>query len=387
MIEENGLHAQLAREVLDCVRNWQPDMVEFLRQLVQLESPSSVPEAQEPVFGLLQQALEELDFRVRRFPGRSTGGYLFARPRRRARGQDAQMLLGHCDTVWPLGTLQDMPVLTTGSTMRGPGVFDMKGGLTQMIFALRALQALGMDPPLAPLVLINSDEELGSHESTAAIRRLARVVCRTYVLEPALGPTGKLKTARKGVGRFSVVVSADGMSDDWAESSLAVLELSYIIQQLFALNDPERGVSVNVGTIRANMDGSQSSRAEIDVRVPDSKTSRELETRIQGLRSRTPGVKLEIRGKIRRPPLEHTPRNRALWQLALDLGGALGLVLEEGRAGGGSDGNTTSQYTATLDGLGAVGSGAHADHEFVYLDRMVERTALLALLIQAPHVD
>lgn len=373
------MNAKLALRVMEHLKGRRTEMVDFLQRLVALESPSSLPEAQAPVFELLSQALLDLGFSSRLVPGAGSGGYLYARPRQRYRLRPLQLLLGHCDTVWPLGTLHTMPLQLGADTMRGPGVFDMKGGLTQMIFALEALRTLGLDPPLQPLVLINSDEEIGSSDSTPVIRRLARLVCRTFVLEPALGPTGKLKTARKGVGRFSVIASAV----DEGSSDLTILELASVIQRLFALNELQSGVTVNVGTIDGGLRSGRS-RAQVDVRVPNAVLAGQVEAAIHGLQSTTPGVVLEIDGQVGRPPLERTPRNRALWQQASDLGRLLGLELEEGMAGGGSDGNTTSQVTATLDGLGAVGDGAHAVHEFIYLERLLERCALLVLLLLAP---
>jgi acetylornithine deacetylase/succinyl-diaminopimelate desuccinylase-like protein len=151
-------------------------------------------------------ALSGLGYRAWRVPGRRSGGHLYARPEWRGRRTPAQLLLGHCDTVWPLGTLAEMPVEVKDGVITGPGVYDMKGGLAQIVFALRALRDLCVNPPLTPVVFVNSDEEIGSRESTRHIRRLARVAERAFVMEPSLGPSGKLKTARKGVGRFSVVV-------------------------------------------------------------------------------------------------------------------------------------------------------------------------------------
>jgi glutamate carboxypeptidase len=282
-----------------------------------------------------------------------------------------------------------MPIEVRDGVIRGPGVYDMKGGLAQMIFALRALRALGLEPSVTPVVFVNSDEESGSRESTRHIRRLARVAERAFVLEPSLGPSGKLKTARKGAGRFSVVVrgAAAHAGLDPTGGASAILELSYLIQSLFALNDPARGITVNVGTIDGGLSPNvvaPESRAVVDVRVPTPEDARRVEESILGLTPVTPGVKVVVDGGMGRPPMQRTPRNRRLWKRARRLGEELGLELEEGLAGGASDGSTTSLYCATLDGLGAVGDGAHAAHEFVYADSMVQRCALLALLVMEP---
>lgn len=384
----------MARDLSVYLSEQRRAMVAFLERLALAESPTSYPERQEKVLAILSEALAATGYRVHKIPGRRSGGHLYARPlyareRWRKSGAPVQLLLGHCDTVWPPGTSREMPVEVREGMIRGPGVYDMKGGLAQMVFALRALRVLGLEPSVTPVVFVNSDEEAGSRESTRHIRRLARVAERAFVLEPSLGPRGKLKTARKGVGRFSVVVRGEAAHAglDPTRGASAILELSYLIQALFALNDPARGVSVNVGTIDGGLGANviaPESRAVVDVRVPTAEDARRVEQTILDLKPVTPGVTLGVEGGMGRPPMEHTPRNRKLWVTARRLGKALGLNLEEGVAGGGSDGNTTSLFTATLDGLGAVGDGAHSHHEFVYTDRMIERCALLALLVMEP---
>ncbi len=204
-----------------------------------------------------------------------------------------------------------------------------------------------------------------------------------------MGTDGALKTARKGVGRYTVTVlgKAAHAGLDPERGVSAILELSHVIQQLFALNDPAAGVTVNVGTIdgglRPNVVAPES-RAVIDVRVATQADAERIDAAIKGLEPSAAGIELHIEGAIGRPALEPTPRNRELWQLAAELGTEIGLDLVEGTAGGGSDGNTTSQYTATLDGLGPVGDGAHARHEHLDIDKTIERAALLALLLLAP---
>jgi len=333
--------------------------------------------------------LERLHYVVRRIPGRSSGGMLYARPKGRRSGERAQLLLGHYDTVWPLGTLREMPFRNEGDVVCGPGVYDMKGGVAQALLAIEAIQHLGLEPGVAPHVFLNSDEEIGSRESRRYIESLAPLMDRVLVLEPSLGPAGRLKTARKGIGRFTVTVigkAAHAGLDPGAGAS-AILELSHVIQDLFALNDHDRGVSVNVGTIdgglRPNVVAPRS-KAVVDVRVATQEDAERVEAAIRGLRPVVEQTSLNVEGGFGRPAMERTPANRQLWRLACRLGEALGLELEEGLAGGGSDGNFTSQYTATLDGMGAVGDGAHAAHEHLLLGPSLERTALLALLVLAP---
>lgn len=378
--------------LLDEVRAQRESIVGLLERLARVETPSSDAGSQLPIRELISDELAALGYRVRRLSGRRTGGSLFAAPRERERGRAVQLLLGHYDTVWPIGTLRDMPFEVDDNVVRGPGVFDMKGGIVQILFALRSLAALGLEPPVTPVILLNSDEEIGSRESTRHIRRLARIADRALVMEPSMGPEGTIKTTRKGVGRFTVCArgKAAHAGLDPESGASAILELSHVIQKLFGLNDPAAGISVNVGTIdggiRPNVIAPEST-AVIDVRVQTEADAKRISGEILAIEPETPGVELDIEGFIGRPPLEPTPANRALWSVAKELGSEIGLDLSEGLAGGGSDGSTASLYTATLDGLGPVGDGAHARHEHLLLDRTEERTALLALLILHPPLE
>lgn len=377
------------RALLDWLRGQTPAMCSLLARLARAESPTSEPEAQAEAFSILASELEALGFMVKRVPAWTVGNHLYARPRARRHGAPLQLLLGHLDTVWPLGTIERMPVRIERDRLYGPGVCDMKGGLVQMIFALRALLEHDLDPEITPVVFVGADEEVGSVESRRYIGLLARRAVRALVLEPALGPSGSLKTARKGAGHFRLVVRGRaahaGVSPE--EGRSAILELSHQVQRLFALNDLARGISVNVGLIdggmRPNVIAPEAS-AHIDVRVPTLEAARKIEAAIRGLTPVDPEVRLEIDGSFPRPPMEATPRNLALWEIAREAGARLGLTLDHVAVGGASDGNLTSPYTATLDGLGVVGDGAHAPDEHVVVSRMAERAALLALLLLAP---
>ncbi len=395
MMQADNLVTKTPRQLLDYLHSRQTEMRSLLEELVLAESPSDVPAAQQKVLALLQKELEERDYRVRRIRGRQTGGHLVAVPNIRRKSnlgdrsnhQPIQLLIGHCDTVWPLGTLEKMPLVLRQGKMYGPGVYDMKAGLVQTIFALEAVN--GFSPQITPVILINSDEEIGSYESTPQIRRLAKIAARAFVMEPSLGPTGKLKTRRKGVGEFTVRIVGQaahaGLEPEKGVS--AILELSFVVQKLFELNDPQRGITVNVGTIdggiRPNVVAPES-QAVVDVRVLHPEDVPRIEAAILELQPTTPDTQLIVEGKIERPPMEKTPGNQQLWQLAQQAASELGIEIESGTAGGSSDGNLTSLYTPTLDGLGAVGDAAHAPGEFIYLDQIVERAALLAQLILAP---
>jgi len=381
---------ELARFVRSYLEDHQHQMLAALAALVRAESPTDAPETQTEVQTLLSRLLRTLDYRVVHLPGGAeSGGHLFARPHDRPRGRPLQLLVGHCDTVWPLGTLDDMPFEVEDNEVRGPGVFDMKGGLVQMLFALAALQRAGADPEVVPIVFVNSDEERGSPTSRRPLRRLARCAERAFVLEPALGLDGKIKTARKGGGRFLVRIEGESAHAglDPESGSSAILELSHIVQQLHDLNDPEAGVTVNVGTITGGTQPNvvaAAGRAEVDVRVATNEQAEQVERAMHRIETSTPGTTLTVEGDFARLPMTPSPAARRLWQRARRAASLLDVDLDEGRSGGVSDANTISQYTPTLDGLGAVGDGAHARHEFCYVDKMTERSALLALLLAAP---
>ncbi len=380
--------ASLARRVLEHIEGERQLLLALLEELTSAESPSAHPDIHDRVRTSLTTMFADLDFSAV-IAGTGPARHVCARPRRRLRGRPLQLIVGHYDTVWPVGTLAERPFEVDGNVVRGPGVFDMKGGIVQCLLALRATRNLGIELPATPVVFINADEEIGSRSSTRYIRMLARRASRALVLEPAMGEEGRLKTERKGIGRFTITVHGKaahaGLDPEGGAS--AILELSHVIQKLFALNDPERGVTVNVGTVDGGIQPNviaPHSTCVVDVRVPTVADGERIHAAIHGLEPSTEGVRLRIEGAIGRPSMEATARNRQLWEQARAVGAELGLTLDNARAGGGSDGNTTSQYTATLDGLGPVGDGAHAVHEFLYIDKTLERAALLAMLLAAP---
>lgn len=377
------------KRILSYLRSQRDAMVALLERLALVESPSDNPDAALAVLAVLSSELKECGLDVRMCRGRVSGGVLYGRTSCRSKHGPWQMLVGHCDTVWPVGTVRKLPVEVEGDTVKGPGVFDMKAGLVQMIYALRALHDLEIRPAADCVIVVNSDEEIGSPDSTPLIRRLARGAARAFILEPAFGLAGKLKTARKASGGFEITVTgkAAHAGINPQEGASAILEMALQVQRLFALNDASKGITVNVGTIdgglRSNVVAAEV-RASVDVRVPTRADAVAVERAIRGLTPVNPQTSIRVEGGIEQLPMEPVPRNQALWRLARDLGEKLGIVLDQASVGGSSDGNTTSQYTATLDGLGAVGDGAHALHEHVLIPQMVERSALLTLLLCAP---
>ena len=375
--------------ILEHLQTHEEEFLDLCGELVTIESPSPDATATRQVLDRLTPEFDELGYQCRMSEPAESGGFLFARPAGRQRHRPTQLLLGHVDTVWPLGTLGSRPWSVEDGVARGPGVFDMKAGVVQILFALRAVRDLNLDPPATPLVLINSDEEIGSRESTLAIDRLSRIASRAFVCEPGLGSSGAMKTARKGLAKYTITV--DGRAAhaglDPESGASAILELSSVIQRLSDLTDRERDVTVNVGTIEGGIQANVVapwSQAVVDVRVLTPEDALSVDAAIRSIEPVTSGTSITVAGGFGRPPMARTERNVALFEQARRIGTSLGMDLQEVTAGGGSDGNTTSQHTATLDGLGIIGDGAHAPSERIDLQNLAPRTALLAALIMEP---
>jgi glutamate carboxypeptidase len=298
------------------------------------------------------------------------------------------LLLGHMDTVWPLGTLEMMPFCVEGGRAYGPGIYDMKAGIVMMIFSLRALAAAGAErPPVT--ILLDSDEEIGSPTGRPLVETAAGECRAALVLEPSQGTAGYLKTARKGVGDYTIRVRgrASHAGVDFEKGRSAVVELARQILEVTEFTDTSRGITVNPGVIqggtRSNVVAAEA-WAEVDIRIARAADAQELEQKFQSLRAFDPDCSLEVYGGLNRPPMERTEGTARLFELAQKIGGKLGMKLEEASTGGGSDGNFTSALgIPTLDGLGAVGEGAHALNESIVIEELPRRTALLACLIQS----
>jgi glutamate carboxypeptidase len=295
------------------------------------------------------------------------------------------MILGHVDTVWPLGTLDCMPVRRDGDRLHGPGTFDMKAGIALALTAIEAMRATGT--PYPPVTMLwTTDEEVGSATSRQTIESEAGRSAAVLVLEPAL-PGGALKTARKGCGEFELLVQgvAAHAGLDPGKGASAIHELAGQIAAIERLQDLTRGISVNVGLVsggsRPNVVAAEA-RATIDVRAPTRDAADGVESALRELHPARPGTRLTIKGGFARPPMERTPAVVALFARASAVASAIGRALAEGPAGGGSDGNFTAVLgVPTLDGLGPIGDGAHAAHEHVDVTALPWRAALLAGLL------
>jgi glutamate carboxypeptidase len=365
----------------------QREMVACVRELVVRESPTHNKLACDELCSYLAVEFERLDGRVKVHREDTAGDHLqadFTGDERRK----PLLLLGHFDTVYDVGTIESMPWREKTGRLHGPGVFDMKSGIAQMIFALAALREIRGDLPCPVKVLLVSDEEAGSDSSRAITENVARLCRAVLVCEPS-GPGGALKTARKGVGSFTVKVTGQAAHSglDFEKGQSAILELAHQILAISKLTDLKRGTTLNVGVIRGgtrtNVVAAEAA-AEVDVRIARKGDAAIMEREIRRLRPVNKKCKLEIEGGINRPPLERTKQVVALFELARKISADLGFALEEIAVGGGSDGNFTAGIgVPTLDGLGAVGEGAHAPHESVVAAQLPRRAALLAGLIEA----
>jgi glutamate carboxypeptidase len=375
--------------LLSYARSKQKDIIAFIRELVECESPSDSPADVNRFVDLFATGVSGIA-KTRTFDGGKFGSHLrceFALPGRAKKGQ--VLALGHSDTVWPAGTLKTMPFRQKEGRLWGPGVLDMKAGLAFFVFAIHALRDLEIPVARKVVLQINSDEEVGSESSRALTEEVARQSDFVLVLEPGTGLEGKLKTARKGVGDYTVRVRgrASHAGVDFMSGASAILELARQIERISAFTNLERGITVNPGVIRGgtrtNVIAAEAS-SEIDVRIARPKDGDYLERRFRSLKPVDKGCTLEITGGLNRPPMERTPAIAKLFDRARKLATDLGVTLEESATGGGSDGNFTAALgVPTLDGLGAVGEGAHAANESLLVDRIADRTALLAKLISS----
>jgi glutamate carboxypeptidase len=354
-----------------------------LEKLVKQESPSEDRQTVNEAMALTAGWAHELGARVRRYKQTQFGDVFELRFSPSHTKQKPVLLLGHLDTVWPLGTLAQMPWRVAEGRYWGPGVLDMKAGVIMALAALTTLRELKLERPVT--LLLNSDEEVGSTVSRAITERLALESAAVLVLEPAQGLA--YKTARKGVGQYHVEVTGVGAHSgvDFERGHSAVLELAKLIQTISDFTNLQRKLTVNCGVIaggtRSNVVPSHAF-TEVDVRIAKASDSAYVEKLFHALKVSDPKCKLTITGGINRPPMERKAGTIALFKKARRLAAELGFSLEEAATGGGSDGNFTAALgVPTLDGMGAVGDGAHAAHESVVIEHLVPRTALLAAMI------
>ncbi|HEX8200438.1 MAG TPA: M20 family metallopeptidase [Isosphaeraceae bacterium] len=362
------------------------EMLAALALLVNHESPSGDRVALDALAHVLAARLGAVGADVRLVANPSGGDHVRARFGAASDPGRPALVLAHYDTIWPAGTLAALPFRREGGRAFGPGIYDMKASLVILEFALSALVALDLRPPRPIVALLTSDEEIGSPGSRGLIEELATGCAYTLVLEPPLADGG-LKTARKGVGRFTLeIVGRPAHAGVEPEKGIsAVQELAHQVLHIHRLGDPEAGTTVNVGVVQGgtapNVVAARAT-ALVDVRVTTADEERRLDTALRGLHPVAPGARIAVGGGFNRPPMERAPQVVALFQRARLIGRSLGLDLTEGATGGASDANFTAALgVPTLDGLGARGAGAHAEHEQIEIGSLPERAALLAALL------
>jgi len=363
-----------------------PEMLRLLRRFVTTESPSLEKAAADRCSKVIAKEWREQGVRVERIPQKHRGDHLRVTYTSKSGAAGQLLVLGHYDTVYSTGTLKERPFRISGGKAYGPGVFDMKAGIVQALFALETLRRSNVSTKKQIVFLWTSDEEIGSESSRPLIETEARRSEAVFVLEPSFGPRGLVKTARKGIGQAELMVrgrsSHAGLAPE--EGINAVHELAAQLTRIEKWNDGRRGVSINAdiveGGTRSNVIAERA-RAVLDLRALRSSDMRRIERRLHALRPVHRGASLKVTGGFDRPPLERK-RCRALFAHAESLAKQMHLSLGECTAGGGSDGNFTGALAIpTLDGLGAVGDGAHSDHEYVLIHTMPARAALLAALL------
>jgi len=361
-------------------RDW---LRETIETLVRLESPTTSKAAVDRCGAELSARLSAIGAAVRRVAGGTRGDHIvadFSGDERRV------MVLGHFDTVWPVGQLETMPLREEQGRLHGPGIFDMKAGIGVAMLAMRALAAHPAVARPRVTMVLTTDEEMGSGTSRGLIEASARECQAVLVLEPSL-PGGAAKTSRKGCGEYELVVHgvAAHAGVDPTRGASAIHELARQILAVEDLQDLDRGITVNVGVIsggsRTNVVADRA-EASIDVRVRAMADAATVDAKLRGLRPSVPGTRLEVTGSVGRPPLERTAQVAALFALARQAARELGQELDEGATGGGSDGNFTAAVgVPTLDGLGPRGDGAHALHEHIQIDDLHWRAAFVATVL------
>lgn len=369
------------RALLAGSRRKERALVELARALVRIESPSDDKAGVDACARVAAERARALGGRVKLHRQRAHGDVVEARFGPRRSGADRVLLLGHLDTVWPLGTLKTMPWRERAGRLWGPGVLDMKAGVAMALTAIELLKEAEL-LEREVVLLLNSDEEIGSPVSRAITEKLARECGAVYVLEPAQGLA--YKTARKGTGNWRVDVEgvAAHAGVDFEKGASALREMARVIETVSGWTDLKRGLTVSVGVAgggtKSNVIPAEA-WAEVDARIARAADGPRLARKFAGLKAVDRRCAVKVTGGINRPPMERTRGTVALFERARALAGELGFVLDEAATGGASDGNFTSALgVATLDGMGAVGEGAHARHESVVVEELARRTALLA---------
>ncbi len=364
------------------------EIVDVTRQFVEIESPSNLKQAVDRLSTIVRSRFEEIGGKVKVHPQKTAGNHVqIDFPGNQQ--QKPVLVLGHMDTVYSIGAISKMPCRVNKGRLSGPGVLDMKAGIALVYAAMQALREWHKKRLPRPVqILLVSDEETGSQTSRALTEALAKKSAAVLVAEPAYGLQGAVKTARKGVGQYTLKVAGKAAHSglDFEKGASAIIELSRQVIEISRLVDLERGTTLNAGTTqgggRVNVVPAEAS-AIVDVRVTGKAEAADIDRKLRSLRPFDPQCRLEITGGMNRPPMERSAGTSQLYEKARAIAAQLGWDLEEAAVGGGSDGNFTAALgIPTLDGLGAVGEGAHSSGENIVIDELPRRAALLAALIE-----
>ena len=376
------------QNLLSFLRGREEQMLRLLKQFVECESPSHNKPAVDRMGRILASEWRRRVARVSVLKQAKRGNHVRAEVWSGGGQPDGQILvLGHLDTVYPLGSLGKMPFRVKGGVAWGPGIFDMKAGLVVALAAVDALRVAGIRPVKRLIFLWTSDEEIGSESSRAVIEHEAQRSDAVLVLEPAYGPDGRLKTARKGVGSAEIIVTgrAAHAGIEPEKGVNAVHELALQIARLVSMNDPRRGLTVQATVVEGGTVSNvvpAEARVQVDLRYQEMADARTIERKLRSLRPILKGARVTVGLSPSRPPLERTAGVQRLFRRAQEIAGEIGIKLGEVATGGGSDGNFTGALgVPTLDGLGAVGDGAHSPQEHIVIRSMAERAAILAGLL------
>jgi glutamate carboxypeptidase len=371
-------------ELLDHANSRADEILGTLRRLVELESFSTDKAGTDALSAYIRGRLESTGAVVQSVRQTTVGDHLIADV---GQGESQTLILCHMDTVWPQGTIIERPFRVENGLAYGPGILDMKAGIAITLHALEAIRALGFKPWQRVRVLLNSDEEVGSTTSREIIEEEAKKSTHVFCLEPGAGPQGALKTGRKGVGMFQIKVTgrAAHAGNEPEKGISAVEEMAHQILKLHSLTDFSRGTTVNVGVVNGGTVRNQVAplaEAMVDLRVASMEEAQRVEREILSLEPVLSGAVVEVTGGLNRPPMERTENTAMLLEMVRRHAGPLGIQLTEAQVGGGSDAQFAAVVgTPVLDGLGGVGEGPHAAHEYVNVAELPQRTALLASLL------
>lgn len=376
----------MMKRYLNYLRSREENILQMIQQLVEFESPTMDKSRNDRLANIVQDIFVKFTGGTAEIiENKNLGNHVLGQV---GKGDDQILIVGHFDTVHPAGTLKENPFKIDNGLAFGPGIYDMKTGIVQAIYALSTLKEMNVLDHKKVVCVFNADEELGSKDSMDLIIQEAKKSKMAFVLEPSFGKEGAIKTVRKGVGSYKITVNGQSAhaGNNPEDGANAIEEMSYQVLKLQKLNNYEKGISVNCGIFNggtAKNTVPDFAELVVDMRAPSIKDSERLHDYIVNLEPKNPHVTLEVEGHFTRPPMEKSPESGELYQMARDLMFKnCHLPLPEAHVGGASDGNNIAAYVPTLDGLGAVGSGAHSLDEYIFIEHLVPRTALLAALIE-----